>query len=162
MTENESTTKELTGKEKRLANLKPLVEHDGMTEEELAYIHECRVKGGKARGEQMKKAKNLKELANMLLETRVSKERAKNILGDIADDIPEEDLTNGALLIARMLNEAYENGTSRSAEFIRDTSGQRPKDIVEANLNVVSEADRALMANLSARLCKMTEEKAEK
>lgn len=149
MTENESTTKELTGKEKRLANLKPLVEHDGMTEEELAYIRECRSKGGKARGEQMKKAKNLKELANMLLETRVSKERAKNILGDIAEDIPEEDLTNGALLIARMLNEAYENGTSKSAEFIRDTSGQKPTTELALSGEFMSEADRALIANMA-------------
>lgn len=152
MADNESikTSGELTAKERQIANLKPLKETADMTDEERAYIHEIRCKGGKARGEQMKKAKNLKELANMLLETRVSKERAKNILGDLVEDIPEEDLTNGALLMARMLNEVYENGTAKAAEYIRDTSGQKIKDEIAVDVrNMMTDADRALMENMA-------------
>lgn len=149
MTENESTTKELTGKEKRLANLKPLVEHDGMTEEELAYIRECRSKGGKARAEQLRKAKSLRELANDLLECKVSKERAKKVLGELAEDIAEEDLTNGALLLGAMLNEALDNRTVKSAEFLRDTSGQKPTTEVSLSGEFMTEADRSLIANMA-------------
>ena len=149
MTENESTTKELTGKEKRLANLKPLVEHDGMTEEELAYIRECRSKGGKARAEQLRKAKSLRELANDLLECKVSKERAKKVLGELAEDIAEEDLTNGALLLGAMLNEALDNRTVKSAEFLRDTSGQKPTTELALSGEFMTEADRSLIANMA-------------
>lgn len=152
MTENDNKANELTGKEKRLANLKPLVEHDGMTEEELAYIRECRSKGGKARAEQLRKAKSLKELANQLLECKVSKERAKKVLGELADDIAEEDLTNGALLLGSMLNEVYENKTAKAAEFVRDTSGQRPKDQIELTAEVMTDNDRSLMADIAERL----------
>lgn len=154
MADNESTKepRELTAKERQIANLKPLKETADMTDEERAYIHEIRCKGGKARGEQMKKAKSLKELANQLLETKISKERAKQVLGDLADEIPEEDLTNGALLLGSMLNEVYENRTAKSAEFIRDTSGQAPKMQLEAQVEVYSEADRALDAKIAERL----------
>ena len=98
----------------------------------------------------MKKAKNLKEIANMLLETKVSKDKARKILGAVADEIPEEDLTNGALLMARMLNEAYENGTAKSAEFVRDTAGQKPTTELSVDLsNTMTESDRALINNMA-------------
>lgn len=157
MNEELKTKGELTAEERQynVENIKPYIlpkSTEGLSEEERQRIHEIRVKGGKARGEQMKKAKNLKEIANMLLEAKVSKDKARNILGDMADCIPDEDLTNGALLMARMLNEAYENGTSKSAEFIRDTAGQKPTTEISVTAETMTEADRALMANIAERM----------
>lgn len=154
MTDNEQNKGEMTAKERAIeigkANMRPLKETEDMTEEERQRIHDIRVKGGKARGEQLKKAKNLKEVANMLLDMKVSKSRAKAILGEIADEIPEEDLTNSTLLMARMLNEAYENGTAKSAEFVRDTAGQKPTTELSVDLsNTMTESDRALINNMA-------------
>ena len=136
----------------RLKNLKPLKVTDDMTEEERQRQHEIRSKGGKARALQIEKQKTLKELANQLLNTKVSKERAKNVLGELANDIPDGDLTNGALLLARMLNEVYENGTTKAAEYLRDTSGQKPKEEISLTADIMTDSDRALMANIAERL----------
>ena len=154
MTDNEQNKGEMTAKERAIeigkANMRPLKETEDMTEEERQRIHDIRVKGGKARGEQRRKAKNLKEVANMLLDMKVSRSRAKDILGEIANEIPEEDLTNSTLLMARMLNEAYENGTAKSAEFVRDTAGQKPTTELSVDLsNTMTESDRALINNMA-------------
>ena len=152
MTENEST-KELTGREKRMANLKPFARTgEPQTEEEIQRQREISIKGGKARGEQMKKANSLKELANDLMECRISRERAQKVLGELAEYIPDENLTNGALLLGSVFGEVLENKTVKAAEFIRDTSGQAPKMQVEAQVEVYSEADRALDAKIAQRL----------
>lgn len=153
------TGKELTGKEKRLANLRPFAKAgEPQTAEEIQRQREISIKGGKARGEQMKKAKSLKELANDLIECRISRERAQNVLGELAEYIPDENLTNGALLIGSMLGEVLENKTTKAAEFIRDTSGQAPKMQIDATVETFSESDRALMDKIAQRLGILTEE----
>jgi len=147
LTDNDNKAKELTGRERSLANLAPPI--NLRSPEEQAEI---RRKGGIARGKQMQRAKNLRELANMMMESKVSKEKARSVLGDLADEIPEEDLTNGALIIGSMINEVYENKTAKAAEFVRDTSGQRPKDQVELTAEVMTDTDRSLMADIAERL----------
>lgn len=152
MDENKKTDGALTAEERKAigyANCKPLGLTEDATEEERQRQHDIHVLGGKARAEQRRKAKNLKEVANMLLDMQVSRGRAKDILGEIADSIPDDELTNGTLLMARMLNEVYENGTAKSAEFIRDTSGQKPKDEIALTADIMTEADRTLMANMA-------------
>lgn len=133
-------------KKKHKGNPQNLISTKQMTSEELSEFSR---KGGIARGEQRRKQKSLKEIANLLLESKTSRERAENILGDIAKDIPDEDLTNGALLMAKMFNECFTNGTVKSAEFIRDTSGQKPKDEISLTADIMTEADRTLMANMA-------------
>lgn len=153
MTENESTkANELTGKEKSLANLKPFSE---LSPEEQKAI---RSKGGIARGEQRRKQRTMKEQMLALLNTTASREQAQKYLGADAEKLTEDDMTFQGLMTAKMWQEATQNGNAKAAEFCRDTSGQRPKDLLEVSGNVITDADRALMANLSKRLCKTTEE----
>ena len=80
MTDNEQNKGEMTAKERQAigyANCKPLGQTADMTEEERQRQHEIHVLGGKARAEQRRKAKSLKEVANMLLDMQVSRGRAK-------------------------------------------------------------------------------------
>lgn len=148
MTENESTTKELTGKEKRLANLKPINE---MSEDEKKDFAR---KGGIARGEQRRKQRTMKEQMLALLNTTASREQAVKYLGADADKLAEDDMTFQGLMTAKMWQEATQNGNAKAAEFCRDTSGQRPKDIIEVSAEIMTEADRNLIANMAEILSK--------
>ena len=156
MADNEQTKGELTAEEKRqkrLNNLRPFAKTgEEITEEERERQRELRSKGGKARVAQIEKQKTLRELANELLNAKVSRERAEKVLGELAEDISEESLTNGALLLGAMLNEALDNRTVKSAEFLRDTSGQKPTTEVSLTADVTTDNDRALMANIAERL----------
>ena len=156
MAEDKTGTKELTGKEKRQLNLQPLESLDKERQREIRSL------GGKARQEQIRQRKTMKETMLAILEAKMSKETAKKYLGADADNLTDDDLTGQGILSARMWKEACENGSAKAAEFCRDTSGQRPKDLLEVSGNVISDADRALMANLSKRLCKTTEENGQK
>ena len=149
MTEKD-TAKELTGREKSLANLKPPI--NKRTPEEQREISRL---GGIARGEQRRQQRTMREQMLALLNTKASHEQASKYLGEAdAERLTEDDLTYQGLLSARMWQEAMQNGNAKAAEFVRDTSGQRPKDVVEVTANVMTEADRALMANMAEILSK--------
>ena len=128
-----------------IQNLKHFTKGDERTKE-------CAKLGGIKRGEQIKKSKSLRELANTLLDGRVSRERATEILGDLADVFTDEELTNGALMLGRVLQETMENGTTKNAEFLRDTSGQKPTEKIETTLNTINDNDRALLRNIAERM----------
>ena len=131
---------------------------EGLSEEEKQRIHDIRVAGGIARGKQRREQRDMREQARIYLQALISKEQAKEYLGEIdAETLSEEDLTVQGIMIAKMAQAAMKDGNAKAAEFVRDTSGQRPKDLVEVSGNVITDADRALMANLNKRLCKLTE-----
>jgi len=140
------TGKELTGIEKRMANLKPFNE---LSPEEQKAI---RSKGGIARGEQRRKQRTMKEQMLALLNTTASREQAQKYLGADSEKLTEEDLTFQGLMTAKMWQEATQNGNAKAAEFCRDTSGQRPKDIVEVSADITTDTDRQLMADIAERL----------
>ena len=147
MEETTKTNGELTAEEKRkkqLANLKPFRKGEERAKE-------CAILGGIKRGEQIKQRKSLNELANRLLDGHVSRERAVEILGDTANFFSDDELTNGALMLARVFQETMENGTTKNAEFLRDTSGQKPTERIETTVNAMTEADRELLRNIADR-----------
>jgi hypothetical protein len=43
-------------------------------------------------------------------------------------------------------------GDVKAAQFIRDTIGEKPADTVDLNANVMTEADKALIDKLKARM----------
>lgn len=145
MTENESTkANELTGKEKSLANLKPVTSRTPEEQREISRL------GGIARGKQRREQRTMREQAQSYLQALMSQEQAKEYLGERdAEKLSAEDLTVQGIMIAKMAQEAMKNGNAKAAEFVRDTSGQRPKDIVEVTANVMTEADRNLIANMA-------------
>lgn len=146
MTDNDNKANELTGKEKRLANLKPI---HTLTDEEK---HNLAVLGGKARGKQQQQQKTMRETMLTLLKTKVSRETAEKFLGEDAEALSDEDLTCQGIMSAKMWQEASLNGNAKAAEFVRDTSGQRPKDVVELSADITTDSDRALMADIAERL----------
>jgi hypothetical protein len=155
MTDNQSTLnltpevkadKPLTGIEKRQKNLVSITDR---TPEEQFNIRSL---GGKARQEQIKKQRTMKEQALIYLQSKVSKETATKYLGtEEAEKLSEEDLTVQGIMIAKMAQEAMDNGNAKAAEFVRDTSGQRPKDIVEVSADIITASDRDLLANIADR-----------
>lgn len=144
MTENESTkANELTGKEKSLANLKPVTSRTPEEQREISRL------GGIARGEQRRQQRTMREQAQIYLQSLMSHEQAKTYLGVDAEKLSAEDLTVQGVMIAKMAQEAMQNGNAKAAEFVRDTSGQRPKDIIEVSAEIMTDADRSLIANMA-------------
>ena len=94
----------------------------------------------------MLKKKELKEQINILLSMSLAKGKARNIVGDIADEL--EDTSYGNLLSIRMLQEALD-GNVKSAEFIRDTAGQKPTTEVSLDANIITDKDKELLEKLA-------------
>lgn len=150
LTEEEKLRKE-EAKKRQLANLKIFKPYSELTEEELKWQKEQTLKGGKARGEQLTKAKNLKEIGNVILDTKVSREVAERLIGESAELLGDNDLTISAMLMLSAVREGIEQGNIKALEFIRDTTGQKPKDTLDVNTNVISEQDKMLLEKLAKR-----------
>lgn len=138
-----------------LANLKPFTGYkDGMTEEERQRVREIASKGGKATQECNRKARTWKEVCNSALTAKVSKEKAEKYLHDDVDLLVFDE--NGTVdmqdvITVRALQIANE-GNVKALEFIRDTSGQKPKDEMQITADVMTDADRRLLDNIAERL----------
>lgn len=150
LTEEEVERKEQM-RQKRLANLRPLKKFEDLTEEEREKQMAIVTKGGKARGEQIKKAKTLKETTLNLLECKLSKEQATLLIGDDVELLEDAPTVQGVLTI-RMLQEVLQNGNTRAMEYLRDTSGQKPTHEIELSADIMTNADRELLEKVSARL----------
>lgn len=82
-------------------------------------------KGGIASGEARKKKKQLKELAEVILDNKIKNEA---VIEDMKDKFPElniEDITYGLMLLLKQYEKA-KDGDAKAFELLRDTSGQRP------------------------------------
>ena len=145
--------KELSGIEKRNANLKPFKKYDELTPEEREKQKALCTKGAYVRTEKQRAKKNLRETALGLLETELSKEQAKKLIGDNADLIPDDNLTMQSVLTVRLAMALMEDGNAKAFEVLRDTSGQTVKQSLEVDANLtMTDADRALMEKINARL----------
>lgn len=85
--------------------------------------------------------KNFNELAKALLEMTVSDRVVKETLED-----PDSMIDNsyGSLILAAMAQGA-KNGSFKCAEFLRDTAGFKPKNEIELQADVITDADRSLI-----------------
>lgn len=93
--------------------------------------------------------KNLQEIARAMLEQTASEKMIKAVLGDSTETM--QDSTFGSLLIAKGLIEALQ-GSFKWAEFVRDTSGQRPKNEMEISADIITDSDRALLDKLTSEM----------
>lgn len=141
--------KELKRKEearkRQLANLKVFKPYAELTDEERERQKEITRLGGIARQEQVKQRKNLKEVGNVILNTRISRDKAEQLIGESANLLSDEDLTVSALLMMSAVREAVEQGNVKALEFLRDTTGQKPKDELTIDANVMTEQDKRLL-----------------
>ena len=91
----------------------------------------------------------MKESLTLLLETEVSKDKAREISGDSTIN---GTMTIQDALMIRAIKTAQE-GNVKALEFIRDTSGNRLKDEIQIDGNVImTDADRQLLENIRKRL----------
>lgn len=139
----------------QIANLKPFGKAETLTPEERERQIEISRKGALARTEKQRNQKTLKEQCLTLLNTTISREQAKKMIGDKAEYISDEDLTIQSVLNVRLMEALLQDGNAKAYELLRDTSGQAPKQAIELEANMtMTEADRALMDKINARLNK--------
>ena len=89
--------------------------------------------GGKASADARRRKKSLKELTQALLEMKpheIIAARSKMLF----PEIEPEDLTNGMVLAMSMLNKAVVDGDVKAAQFVRDTAGEMPEQVISGNL----------------------------
>ena len=134
-------------------NLKPLKNYDNMTDEERQRQHEIRSLGGKASQEKRRAKKTMQETFKNFVETVIDKETAKSLIGDMACLMDDDEMTIQGLMSVLALKIGIEDGNVKGLEFIRDTSGNKPKDTssVELSANVMTDADRRMLANVEKR-----------
>lgn len=92
-------------------------------------------KGGQASATARKRKKSMKELAELMLKTKVQDEGMKEFLKVYG--VKTSDMNYKAMIIAQQINLAIQ-GELKSAEFVRDTIGEKP---VEKQEVVVEETD---------------------
>lgn len=111
-------------------------------------------KGGKKAQENREAKKNFNELAKSMIETALTDKQARTLLG--VDELPgfidENNLNVGAIMIAKGIQECIQNGSFKWFEAIRDTSGYKPKNEVQLEADIMTEADRQLIDNISQRI----------
>lgn len=108
-------------------------------------------KGGLKAQENNRKRRTAQEIMQMLLDCTISKTQAREKLGEYAEFLPEEGATLADLVNLRQIIEAAE-GSTKAAEFVRDTSGDKPVERQEINAEIMSDADRELMQQIKKRL----------
>ncbi len=146
-----TTKEELEEKQRRkensLANLKPF---NAMSKEEHSELSR---RGALKTAEIKRQKRTMKESALSILELSVKREEAETITSnpELIEKLPE-DLQLQDLMNLSLAKEVIENGNARAYEALRDTSGQRPKDQVEIEADITTEADRVLMLALKNRL----------
>lgn len=88
-------------------------------------------KGGLASAESRRKRKAIKEQMELLLSLPLKNEKAKKQLSELG--IEESEMTNQMAMIIKMYQTALSGGKSSVSAFnsIRDTIGEKPKEIIE-------------------------------
>lgn len=101
-----------------------------MSERSKEEVRKIAKKGGINSGKTRKKQKNMKEALQLLLSLDVKSPKTRETLKSLGVD--ESDMNNEMALMVSMLNKALK-GDKGCAEFIRDTSGQRPVEVSEVH-----------------------------
>lgn len=89
--------------------------------------------GGKASADARRRKKSLKELTQALLEMKpheIIAAKSKQLF----PEINPEDLTNGMVLAMAMFDKAIKDQDVKAAQFVRDTAGEVPEQIINGNL----------------------------
>lgn len=137
-----------------LANLKPFKKMSECTPEEKERMLEISSKGGQALKNKYDNARTLKEVCNNALRIKVSREKAQTYLGDDVDllEFDNDGMVEMQDVMTIRAMRLGTDGNIRAYDYIRDTSGQKPKDDISITGDLISDADRQLLQNISARL----------
>ncbi len=106
-----------------------LVQNQGLSRGEVERINQ---KGGIASGEARRKQKAYKEFVELFGELKPNEEEV-SLLKKAFPELKEEDIDNTAVVVGAQYAKAF-NGDTKAAEYLRDTSGQKPTDKLDTNL----------------------------
>lgn len=99
-----------------------------LTEEERkAMAKRAGIKSGEAR----RKKKSMKELLNMLLNSKHMDQETVDKIRQVYPELSEKDVTNKVVLLNEQIKKAS-IGDTKAFEVVRDTSGEKPVDKVES------------------------------
>lgn len=101
-----------------------------MSERSKEEVRKIASKGGINSGKTRRKQKNMKEALNLLLGLEVSSPAVRDKMKKLG--LEDDELTNEMALMVAMMNKAMQ-GDKGCAEFIRDTSGQKPVEVSEVH-----------------------------
>lgn len=99
-------------------------------------------KAHKAREENKEREKSMNDLAKALLRQEAPEEEIEEVLGNNRSSLLDN--SYASLILAAMVKGAKE-GSFKCAEFIRDTAGYKPKNEVELQADIMTEADKSLI-----------------
>lgn len=147
---NNSTTDNVNDNDKPktngLDNLKPF---NTMTVEQQRAIQK---KGGKASQEKRKQRKTMKENLKLLLECEFSPGQVADITGEFYNLAGGDNSVQQALMI-QTLKQAM-SGDTKAISFVRDTIGEKPVEESVITADIMTEADRKVLANVLKRTSK--------
>lgn len=126
-----------------------LIKWDNMDKEELKAIKQ---KGQKATMDIVRSKKNIKSICNELLNMSASDIASNVVSKEMADKLKDTDITLYDLIIAKQIEVALKDGSVRSAEFLRDSNGDKPTDKTQTDINIISESDKLLLNSINERL----------
>lgn len=106
-------------------------------------------KANESKRQNIENKKNFNELAKAMLEQTLNEKQIAEILGTSTSMLLDNSVAS--VMIARMIQGAMD-GSFKCAEFVRDTAGYRPKDVHEVQADVMTDADRRLIENVSKRI----------
>lgn len=111
---------------------------DRTVDERLQIIE----KANESKRRNIEQKKTFNELCKTMLELQAPEKEFDEILGSDKDLL--FDRSYGSLILAAMFKGAKE-GSFKCAEFIRDTAGYKPKNEVELQADIMTEADKSLI-----------------
>jgi hypothetical protein len=116
-----------------MANEQNLIPVTKLSKEEAKKIQSA---GGKARGEQLKKQKTFKELAQKLLSLTVPSKMQAAIKENFPE-IKDDELTAKMAMLYMQFNKCVKDGDSKAFEVLRDTAGEKPIEDVNLKGNII-------------------------
>lgn len=109
-------------------------------------------KGGKASQEARRKNKKLKKCLTIILDLEPNEE-GKQVLQELG--IEDDEMTNQMYLAVSIFNKAIQ-GDVKAAEFIRDTTGQKPVSKLDMAKTRVLNAQAEYYKNRGGASCELT------
>jgi len=118
-------------------------------EEQLSI---CR-QGQKAMLEVRKKRKNIKDILDIIGGLSATELASNYVSAELVDKMSEvsEEITIYDVINLVQTEKAMQ-GSVRSAEFVRDSLGERPKDNVQIDVDIITDSDREMLQNLHDRI----------
>lgn len=106
------------------------------SERSPSEVRENGRKGGIASGKVRRKKRDMREAAKVLLDTEVKNPRLRRKMKD--NGLDDDDLTNQMAVLLSMFMSAV-NGNVRAAEFLRDTAGYNPSEMLKQETNEIED-----------------------